>query len=403
MSAKAAKFKFKTLWSKQIRSSKPKHMSQLSQISLEALSQALRTVQDPDLKKDLVTLGMIKDLKVGSDGAVSLRVVLTTPASQFKEKIKSDVETAVRSVSGVRSVQVTMDTEAKKKAASGPAQSMSIPGVTHIVAVSSGKGGVGKSTVAVNLATALAREGAKVGLLDADVYGPNVPTMMGVTDQPKMVQDPERGELFVPPTAHGVKVMSMGFLIPGDQPAVWRGPMLHSVVNQFLHKVEWGTLDYLIVDMPPGTGDVQLSLAQLVPVSGAVLVSTPQEVSMQDVRKAFNMFEKVRVPILGFVENMSYFICDGCDKKHYLFGSEGGKMLSKKFGVELLAQLPMVPKVREGGDEGRPVTASSSSASGSDIANQFRELARKIVQKVSIAAENTATDPSQSIQVGKFS
>src|SRR6185437_1625234 len=188
---------------------------------------------------------------------------------------------------------------------------------------------------------------------------------------------------FIPPSAHGVKVMSMGFLVQGDQPLVWRGPMLHSVVNQFCHKVIWGDLDYLVVDMPPGTGDVQLSLAQLVPVTGAVLVSTPQEVSMQDVRKAYNMFEKVRVPVFGFVENMSYFKCDSCEKKHYLFGSEGGKMLSRKFGNDLLAELPLVPMVRQGGDEGRPVVVRDP---GSEPAKAFRELARKVAQKVSIAA-----------------
>jgi ATP-binding protein involved in chromosome partitioning len=362
-------------------------MSNLSNISPEALSRALQT---------LVSADQIKDLKVGSDGAVSLRVMLAPAQASQQEKIKSQVESAVREVAGVQSVLVTIGFA---QGASKGNVSTSIPGVTHIIAVSSGKGGVGKSTVAVNLATSLALDGARVGLLDADVYGPNVPTMMGVTDQPKMFQDPSRGEMFVPPSAHGVKVMSMGMLIPGDQPAVWRGPMLHSVVNQFLHKVEWGTLDYLVVDMPPGTGDVQLSLAQLVPVTGAVLVSTPQEVSMQDVRKAYNMFEKVRVPVMGFVENMSYFQCDGCDKKHYLFGSEGGKILSKKFGVDLLAQLPMVPQVREGGDEGRPVVVG---APGSEIAKSFRALARVVVEKVLVAAQAAPSDPTQSIQVGKF-
>src|SRR6185437_4691443 len=255
----------------------------LSTISLESIMNALRTVQDPDLKKDLVSLDMIKDLKIGSDGAVSLRVVLTTPACPLKEKIKSDVEQALRTVQGVTTVSVTMDAQVKKRGPNaGPAVSSQIEGVAHIIAVSSGKGGVGKSTVAVNLATALALEGARVGLMDADVYGPNVPTMMGVTEQPKIFEHPTKGESFIPPSAHGVKVMSMGFLIQGDQPLVWRGPMLHSVVNQFCHKVDWGQLDYLVVDMPPGTGDVQLSLAQLVPVTGAVLVTTPQEVSMQD-------------------------------------------------------------------------------------------------------------------------
>lgn len=366
----------------------------LSAISLESVMNALRTVQDPDLKKDLVSLDMIKDVKIGSDGAITLRVVLTTPACPLKEQIKSDVESALKRVSGVKSVSVTMDAQVRK---GGPAESGRIDGVANIIAVSSGKGGVGKSTVAVNLATALALEGARVGLMDADVYGPNVPTMMGVTDQPKIVQNPVKGESFIPPTAHGVKVMSMGFLIPGDQPLVWRGPMLHSVVNQFCHKVNWGELDYLIVDMPPGTGDVQLSLAQLVPVTGAVLVSTPQEVSMQDVRKAYHMFEKVRVPVFGFVENMSYFKCEGCEKKHFLFGSEGGKMLSRKFGAELLAELPLVPNVRKGGDEGRPVVVGEPQ---SEPAKAFRELARKLAQKISIAAATEKSAPK--VEIGAF-
>lgn len=362
----------------------------------EAVLGALRTVEDPDLKRDLVTLNMIEDLEAGSDGRVSLRVMLTTPACPLKDKIRGDVEKAVKAVPGVKELKVTMDARTRKGASSGAG---AIPGVTHIIAVSSGKGGVGKSTVAVNLATSLALEGAKVGLLDADVYGPNIPTMMGVTEGPEIRKDPEKGELFLPPTAHGVKVMSMGFLMPSDQPAIWRGPMLHSVVSQFCHKVDWGTLDYLVVDMPPGTGDVQLSLAQLVPVTGAVLVTTPQEVSMQDVRKAYHMFEKVRVPLIGFVENMSYFLCDGCDKKHFLFGQDGGKSLARKFNGELLAQLPMNPVVREAGDEGRPAVISHPE---SETARGMRELARQVASRVSILAENLAIDPSQIVQIGKF-
>lgn len=276
--------------------------------------------------------------------------------------------------------------------------SQSIPGVKHIIAVSSGKGGVGKSTVAVNLAVALAREGSRVGLMDTDVYGPNVPTMMGVTEDPKLVKDPQKGEIFLPPSAHGVKVMSMGFLIQGDQPLVWRGPMLHNIVSQFCHKVSWGELDYLIVDMPPGTGDVQLSLAQLVPVRGAVLVSTPQEVSMQDVRKAFHMFDKVRIPVIGIVENMSWFKCDGCEKKHSIFGSEGGKMLARKFNTELLAQLPVVQAVREGGDEGKPVVAREPD---SEVAQSFRALARSVAERVAIM-EREGIDPAQIVQIGRF-
>jgi ATP-binding protein involved in chromosome partitioning len=372
-----------------------------SQSIQDLVLNALRTVQDPDLHRDLVSLNMIRDLEI-HDGNVSVRVVLTTPACPLKGKIENDVRTAVLSVPGIRAVQVKMDSEVRGRstgASAGGPTANAIPGVSHIIAVSSGKGGVGKSTVAVNLATALALEGARVGLMDADIYGPNVPTMMGVTEQPKIVQDPQKGEMFVPPSSHGVKVMSMGFLIQGDQPMIWRGPMLHSVVNQFCHKVNWGQLDYLVVDMPPGTGDVQLSLAQLVPVTGAVLVSTPQEVSAQDVRKAFHMFEKVRIPVMGVVENMSWFTCDGCEKKHYLFGSEGGKMLAKKFNTELLAQLPMQTTVREGGDEGRPVVVREPL---SQVAQSFRELARKVAQQVSIFSANQELDPSQIVQIGKF-
>jgi ATP-binding protein involved in chromosome partitioning len=361
----------------------------------DAVLNALRTVMDPDLHRDLVSLNMIHDLEVRADGSVSLRAVLTTPACPMKGKIEADIRAAVGAVPGVNKVDVKMDAQVRKGAVSG---SNSIPGVAHIIAVSSGKGGVGKSTVAVNLATALALEGARVGLMDADVYGPNVPTMMGVTDEPKVVNDPQRGEVFLPPSSHGVKVMSMGFLIPGDQPLAWRGPMLHNVVQQFCHKVNWGELDYLVVDMPPGTGDVQLSLAQLVPVTGAVMVTTPQEVAMQDVRRAFGMFEKVRIPMIGVVENMSWFTCDGCDKRHALFGSEGGKLLARKFNTHLLAQLPIVPAVRAGGDEGAPIVVREPDSA---IARSFRELARSVAQQASIlAAKNGA--PSELIQIGRF-
>ena len=341
---------------------------------------------------------MIRDLKIEEPGRVSFRVVLTTPACPVKAKLESDCRNAALSVPGVKSVEVKMDSEVRAKRPGAGSGSNSIEGVSHVIAVSSGKGGVGKSTVAVNLATSLAMEGARVGLMDADVYGPNVPTMMGVTDQPKILNHPQKGELFIPPVSHQVKVMSMGFLIQGDQPVVWRGPMLHSVVSQFCHKVEWGNLDYLIVDMPPGTGDVQLSLAQLVPVTGAVLVTTPQEVSMQDVRKAFHMFEKVRIPIMGIVENMSFFKCDSCEKKHFLFGDGGGKALAKKFNTELLAQIPLVSKVREGGDEGRPIVLRDPQ---SEVALGFRDLARRVAQQVSILGSQ-GVDPSQSIQIGKF-
>jgi ATP-binding protein involved in chromosome partitioning len=357
---------------------------------------ALRTVNDPDLKRDLVTLNMIRDLKVFDDGKVSLRVVLTTPACPLKEKIKSDVIAAVKSAGGTE-IDIIMDAEVRKASGAGAtAGAHGIPGVTHIIAVSSGKGGVGKSTVSVNLATSLALEGATVGLLDADIYGPNIPTMMGVTENPKLVQDPVKGEMFIPPLSHGVKVMSMGFLLQGDQPVIWRGPMLHNILNQFCNRVEWGKLDYLILDLPPGTGDVQLSLAQMLPMSGAVIVTTPQEVALQDVRKALNMWEKVKVPCLGVVENMSHFTGDD-GKKYFIFGSGGGDMLAKKFNTKVLAHMPLVPQIREGGDTGRPIVIKDPA---SESAVLFRDLARKVAQEVVML---DAESPTQgSLEIGRF-
>jgi ATP-binding protein involved in chromosome partitioning len=372
-----------------------------------AILNALRSVREPDLGQDLVALGMIQDLEVKADGNVAFRLVLKTPADPNKEKIEAEARAAVTKVAGVTTVTIRLDAHVRganrsvAQHAAGAAQKggvSSIDGVANIIAVSSGKGGVGKSTVAVNLAMSLALQGARVGLMDTDVYGPNIPTMMGVTEQPKIMQHPTKGEFFVPPVAHGVKVMSMGFLVDPDQPLVWRGPMLHSVISQFCHQVDWGTLDYLVVDMPPGTGDVQLSLAQMVPVTGAILVSTPQEVSMQDVRKAWAMFDKVRIPLIGVVENMSYFKPDDSDKKYFIFGEGGGKILSQKFNTELLAQIPIVPAIREGGDNGRPITVANPEAPS---AVAFKELSKRVAQKVAIMAAE-GIDPAQIIQIGKF-
>lgn len=380
-------------------------MAQTSLVDLTSLQNALRSVMEPDLKKDLVTLGMIENLNVTTDGAVTLKIVLTTPAHPAKAKIEADVREAITRVPGVKSVSIVMDAKVRGanrhvSAGAGAAGKgvAAIEGVANIIAVSSGKGGVGKSTVAVNLAVSLALEGARVGLMDTDVYGPNIPTMMGVTEQPKIMNHPTKGEFFIPPVAHGVKVMSMGFLVDPDQPLVWRGPMLHSVITQFCHQVEWGNLDYLIVDMPPGTGDVQLSLSQMVPVTGAILVSTPQEVSMQDVRKAYAMFDKVRIPLIGVVENMSYFQPEDSAKKYFIFGEGGGKILAKKFNTELLAQIPLVPAIREGGDSGRPLTIDQPNAPTSLA---FLEFAKRVAQKVAIMAAE-GIDPAQIIQIGKF-
>ncbi|MEP6789018.1 MAG: Mrp/NBP35 family ATP-binding protein, partial [Acidobacteriota bacterium] len=321
-------------------------------------------------------LGFIRDLKI-EDGHVAFRIVLTTPACPVKEQMESQATEIVRGLDGVASVKVTMDAEVPQ--GRGIANNIAIPGVRNIVAVSSGKGGVGKSTVAVNLAVSLAKDGAKVGIMDADVYGPNVPMMLGTGyGQP----DVENGKL-VPIEAHGVKMISMAVLVPPDKPMILRGPMLHGVVRQFLSDVDWGELDYLIVDMPPGTGDVQLSLAQLVPVQGAVLVTTPQEVSLSDVRRAVKMFEQVNVPVLGVIENMSYFIAPDTGNKYEIFGRGGGQKLCDEYGLNFLGEVPLGMEVREGGDKGIPVVVSFPE---SLQALAFDRVAEEVARQISIEA-----------------
>ncbi len=368
-------------------------------IKLDDVMAALRTVRDPETGKDLLSSGNVKDLKVDGD-AVSLRVTVKSPVKHVREQLELQVRDALVSRAGAKEVRATMDSEAAR--ARVQADKQGVPGIKHIIAVSSGKGGVGKSTVSVNLALSLTKLGYKVGLLDTDVYGPNIPTMMGLPagEPPEARKDEVRGELIVPFEAHGVKVMSMGFLTRGDQPIVWRGPMLHGVVSQFLMNVDWGTLDYLVVDMPPGTGDVQLSLTQLAPLAGAVLVTTPQEVALQDVRKALLMFEKVGVPILGIVENMSYFVCDGCDKKHHIFGSGGGMRLAEKFQTELLAELPMAPQVREAGDTGTPISVREPDGV---YGKAFLELAKEVAVVVTSASVNAGTESGAGVvNIGQF-
>jgi ATP-binding protein involved in chromosome partitioning len=348
----------------------------MSQISEEIVLDALRQIIDPDLRKDIVTLGFIRDMVI-SGGDVSFTIMLTTPACPVKEEMESDATAIVSNLEGVTSVNVRMDAEVPQ--GRGIANNVAIPGVKNIIAVSSGKGGVGKSTVAVNLAVALAADGAKVGIMDADVYGPNIPMMLGSGyDQPEV----ENGQLR-PVEAHGIKMISMAVLVPRDKPMILRGPMLHGVVRQFLSDVNWGELDYLIVDMPPGTGDVQLSLAQLVPVQGAVLVTTPQAVSLSDVRRAVKMFETVNVPVLGVIENMSYFIAPDTGNKYEIFGSGGGQMLCDEYGLNLLGEVPMGMEVREGGDNGVPVVVSFPD---SPQAKAFRKVAEEVARQVSIEA-----------------
>src|SRR5262249_19894817 len=285
----------------------------MTQITEPLVLETLKQIKDPDLHKDIVTLGFIRDLRIDG-GAVSFRIVLTTPACPVKAEMESAARELVGALPGVSSVKVTMDAEVPK--GRGLGDKVSVPGVRNIIAVSSGKGGVGKSTVAVNLAVALTQDGARVGLMDADVYGPNVPIMLGVSNaRPEL-----NANKLIPVEAYGVRLMSMAVLQPGDRPMIVRGPILHGLVKQLLSDVSWGELDYLIVDMPHGTGDVQLSLAQLVPVQGAVLVTTPQDVSVADVRRALRMFETVAIPVLGVVENMSYFIAPDTGNRYDIFG-----------------------------------------------------------------------------------
>jgi ATP-binding protein involved in chromosome partitioning len=358
----------------------------MANVQEQQILDALRAVKDPDLHRDVVSLGMIRDIAI-CGGEVSFRFVLTTPACPVKGQLEHEAREVVGAIPGVTKVEVKMDAEVPK--GRGVPEREAIPGVKNIIAVSSGKGGVGKSTVAVNLAVALGKLNAKVGLLDSDVYGPNVPIMLGVIEEPRV-----RGNKIIPREAHGVKFMSIGLINRGDKPVIMRGPMLHGVVQQFLRDVEWGELDYLVVDMPPGTGDVQLSLAQLVPVSGAVLVTTPQEVALADVRKAFNMFRQVGVPVFGIVENMSYFIHPNVPEPIFVFGRGGGEKMATDFETNFLGEVPLSINVREGGDIGVPVVVGDPE---SVQAKAFRSIAEKLAAHVSVAAMTSPKLPALNI------
>ncbi|HCF29582.1 MAG TPA: sodium:proton antiporter [Cyanobacteria bacterium UBA11049] len=350
-------------------------------LNTSSVLEVLRPVQDPELRKSLVELNMIRNVKI-DDGKVSFTLVLTTPACPLREFIVEDCQKAVKQLPGV--IDVAVDVTAETPQQKGLPDRTGISGVKNILAVSSGKGGVGKSTVAVNIAVALAESGAKVGLLDADIYGPNAPTMLGLEKAQIMVQQGEKGEILEPAFNHGVKLVSMGFLIDKDQPVIWRGPMLNGIIRQFLYQVQWGELDYLIVDMPPGTGDAQLTLTQAVPMAGAVIVTTPQNVALLDSRKGLRMFQQMQVPVLGIVENMSYFIPPDMPDKHYdIFGSGGGEKTAKELGVPLLGCIPLEISLRQGGDRGIPVVVAEPESAS---AKALRQVAHAIAGKVSVAA-----------------
>jgi ATP-binding protein involved in chromosome partitioning len=351
-------------------------------LTSSAILEVLQPVQDPELKKSLVDLNMIRNLKV-EGGQVSFDLVLTTPACPLKHFIMDDCTRAVKTLPGVEAVDinVTAETPTQKPLP----DRTGIDGVKNIIAISSGKGGVGKSTVAVNVAVALAQMGSKVGLIDADIYGPNAPMMLGLEGAVIEVSaGPNGEECMVPAFNHGVKLVSMGFLIDKDQPVIWRGPMLNGIIRKFLYNVAWGDLDYLIVDMPPGTGDAQLTLAQAVPMSGAVVVTTPQSVALSDARRGLKMFQQLGVSVMGIVENMSYFVPpDMPDRQYDIFGSKGGERTSEELGLPLLGCVPLEMPVREGGDRGIPIVlADSESAS----AKALIAIAQQIAAKVSIAA-----------------
>ncbi len=347
---------------------------------------AMSTVMDPDLNMDVVKAGMVKDLKI-EGGFVKLRIELTTPACPLKEKIKGDAEAALQKVTGVEKFEVEMSSRVRAQA---PSKDALLPGVKNVVLVGAGKGGVGKSTVAINLACALARHGATVGLLDADFYGPSIPVMTGLKKKP-VSRD---GKLLEPLEAHGIKVMSIGFLIEADQALIWRGPMLQGALMQLVRDVNWGELDYLVVDLPPGTGDIPLTVAQQLKSSGAVLVTTPQDVALADVIRAKQMFDKLSIPILGIIENMSQFICPHCGKGTHIFDTGGGRKAAEMMEISFLGEIPLELSIRQGGDRGLPVVVGHPEGVEG---KSFMELAQKVAQRVSI--ENAGRKaPSVTIQ-----
>jgi len=347
-------------------------MSQKSQLNEAAVLSVLRTVMDPDLHKDIVSLGFVKDLKIDG-GAVSFKVELTTPACPVKDALRGECLEKVRKVPGVQEVNVEMTASVR----GGRVHEELLPGVKNIVAVASGKGGVGKSTVSINLALALKNTGAAVGLLDADVYGPSMAIMFGIHQRPEV----NLQKKIVPILGHGVKVLSMGLLNEGDRPVIWRGPMVHGVLQQLLRDGDWGELDYLVIDLPPGTGDAQLSISQLIPLSGAVIVTTPQDISLIDARKGLKMFQQLRVPVLGIVENMSYFVCPGCKERHEIFGHGGGRKSAEELQVPFLGEIPIDPLVVSGGDEGVPIVVGHPE---SPAAKGYLEVAGQVAARLSI-------------------
>lgn len=346
-----------------------------NQITEAAVLDALRSVKDPDLHRDIVSLGFVKDVRI-VDGRVSFGIELTTPACPVKDQMRDQARAAVMQL-GALEVDVQMSAQVRTAAGieSGKAP---VPGVKNIIAVGAGKGGVGKTTVSVNLAIALSKSGSRVGIVDGDIYGPNVPIMLGM--QTQLTTD---GQKIVPAEKYGMEVVSMGFLTSDEAPVIWRGPMLHGIINQFFRDVRWSELDYLVVDLPPGTGDVALSLSQAVPLSGAIVVTTPQVVSLADTRRAVRMYEKLNVPTLGLIENMSYFVCPSCRHESDIFGRGGGERLAEQLNIPFLGRIPLYEPIRVGGDRGLPIVVGEPDA---PAARAFFAVAEQAAAQISIAS-----------------
>jgi ATP-binding protein involved in chromosome partitioning len=341
-------------------------------VTNEQVLNVLKRVQDPDLHKDIVSLGFIRNLKVEA-GKVSFDLNLTTPACPVKDQMRDEAVALVKQLPGVEDVEIKMTSEVRQ---APQLDKTALKGVRNIVAVGSGKGGVGKSTIAVNIAAALAGEGARIGLLDGDIYGPTMPIMLGIDQPPKTA-----GNRMIPLEASGLKFISMGLLVKAEQPLIWRGPMAHKALQQCLFETDWGELDYLIVDLPPGTGDVHLTLAQAVPLTGAVIVSTPQDVGLRISMKTLRMFQQTRVPILGIIENMSYYICPHCNSRDHIFGQGGGSRAAEQLGIPFLGEVPLDLAIRTQSDIGQPIVVAQPD---SPSARTLRSIAEKVAAQVSI-------------------
>jgi ATP-binding protein involved in chromosome partitioning len=349
-------------------------------VTEKSILTALTVVRDPDLHKDIVELGFVKNLDI-KGGVVSFDVELTTPACPVKEELKAQAEQAVAALPGVEEVRVRMTAQRPKTA--GEKRTPLLREVRHVLAVASGKGGVGKSTATANLAVALAKTGAQVGILDADIYGPSMNIMFKVREAPVL----DDAQKLHPVVVNGIKIVSMAMFAEDDKPVIWRGPMVSQMIQNFLHNVVWGALDYLLIDLPPGTGDIQLTLTQNAPLSGGVIITTPQEVSVIDAKKGLQMFQRVSVPVFGVLENMSYFICDGCDKKHFIFRQGGGRRIADSLGLPFLGELPLDPEVAEGGDAGIPIVLRKPE---SIVAREYQRVAGALASALSVQEASAA-------------